>query len=371
MWLTSRSYNRQSAISGERRRADGFRRHRLVFRPAVAALEDRKLLSTVKVTNNLDRGKGSLRDAITKAHSSDTIVFDRGLDGQTITLTSGELVINKSLTIQGPGAGQLAVSGGNASRVFEVDGAHAPQTNVSLSGLTIADGNGQGSTDPGYGGAIENYGSWATLTLAACTLSGNSANTGGGAIENHYGTLTVSSSTLSGNSAPVVGGAIYNDSGTLAVSNSTFSGNSATSGGAIYDDSGTLTVSSSSLSGNSAAFGGAIYEVGTLTLSNSTLSGNFATSLGGAVDMSGGSLIVSNSTLSDNSVRQGGHGSAIYMGSGNVTVTGCTLTDSASGYGYFIVVVGGGLTVKNSSFHNPDRLYIDGPYTDGGGNTFN
>jgi hypothetical protein len=57
--------------------------------------------------------------------------------------------------------------------------------------------------------------------------------------------------------------------------------------------------------------------------------------------------------------------------SAKVTVTGCTLTDSAGGYGYFIWVDGGSLTVKNSSFHNPDRFYINGPYTDGGGNTFN
>ncbi len=53
-----------------------------------------------------------------------------------------------------------------------------------------------------------------------------------------------------------------------------------------------------------------------------------------------------------------------------MTVTGCTLTDAAIGYGYFIWVEVAGLTVSNSSFHNPDGLYINGPYTDGGGNTF-
>ena len=63
---------------------------------------------------------------------------------------------------------------------------------------------------------------------------------------------------------------------------------------------------------------------------------------------------------------------AIYMsyGSGNLTVTSCTLTDSASGDGWFIWVDGGTLTVKNSYFHNPDGAYIHGPCTDGGGNTF-
>jgi hypothetical protein len=92
---------------------------------------------------------------------------------------------------------------------------------------------------------------------------------------------------------------------------------------------------------------------------------------GGAIYNYQGSLTVSNSTLSDNSAPYG-YGSAIYMSprSVNVTVTGCTLTDSAGGYGYFIWVHGGSLTVKNSYFHNPDGLYINGPYTDGGGNTF-
>jgi hypothetical protein len=53
-----------------------------------------------------------------------------------------------------------------------------------------------------------------------------------------------------------------------------------------------------------------------------------------------------------------------------VTVTGCTLSDSASGYGYFIWVDSGSLSVKHSDFHNPDSYYIYGPYKDLGGNTF-
>jgi hypothetical protein len=55
-----------------------------------------------------------------------------------------------------------------------------------------------------------------------------------------------------------------------------------------------------------------------------------------------------------------------------VTVSGCTLTDNASG-SQIIWVDGGTLTVKNSSFHgnNPSAIsYIYGPYIDGGGNTF-
>src|SRR5262245_11714047 len=78
--------------------------HRRSFVPRLEALEDRTALSTLTVLNNLDKGAGSLRDAIVKAKDGDTIVFDSGLHSQTITLTSGALDINKSLDIEGPGA---------------------------------------------------------------------------------------------------------------------------------------------------------------------------------------------------------------------------------------------------------------------------
>ena len=90
---------------------------RASFRPQLEALENRWLLSTLTVLNNLDSGAGSLRAEIAVANSNDTIIFAPSLNGKTITLTSGELDLTKNLTIQGPGASQLTVSGGNASRV--------------------------------------------------------------------------------------------------------------------------------------------------------------------------------------------------------------------------------------------------------------
>src|SRR5262249_50407277 len=109
------------------------------FRPMLEGLEQRWVPSTLTVTNNQDSGKGSLRAEIAAAHNGDTIVFAPSLNGQTITLTSGELLIKTSLTISGPGASQLTVSGKNASRVFELSSKTNPQ--VTLSGLTISDGN--------------------------------------------------------------------------------------------------------------------------------------------------------------------------------------------------------------------------------------
>src|SRR6516162_2574228 len=96
-------------------------------------LEGRTLPSTV--TNLSDAGAGSLRQAILDTPAAGTVDFQPGLSG-TITLTSGELLINKDLAISGPGAGLLTVSGNSASRVFEV----AASTTVNISGLTIANG---------------------------------------------------------------------------------------------------------------------------------------------------------------------------------------------------------------------------------------
>src|SRR6187401_3806378 len=61
------------------------------------------------VTTTADSGPGSLRNAVNAANDGDYIYFF-GLDGQTITLTSGELLINKTLTITGPGANLLTVA---------------------------------------------------------------------------------------------------------------------------------------------------------------------------------------------------------------------------------------------------------------------
>src|SRR6266571_3071331 len=76
--------------------------------------------ATVTVINTSDSGAGSLRQAISDSSSGDTIDFDSSLNGQTITLTSGELLIDENLTITGPGANLLAVNGNAADRVFEI-----------------------------------------------------------------------------------------------------------------------------------------------------------------------------------------------------------------------------------------------------------
>src|SRR5205823_1425627 len=98
---------------------------------ACAAIAPPPALVAVKNTN--DSGPGSLRQAVADVAPGGTVTFDVA---GTITLTGGELTIDKDLTINGPGANQLTVSGNNLSRVFNINGG-----SVRISGLTISNGH--------------------------------------------------------------------------------------------------------------------------------------------------------------------------------------------------------------------------------------
>jgi CSLREA domain-containing protein len=242
---------------------------------------------SVLVTSEADPGDGTcdvaectLREAIAAVAPAGTINFDTvGVFAtpQTITLTVGELSLNRSVTINGTGANRLAISGNNASRVLYV----GPDSVVTLDGLTVA--NGSVRLDPSgstRGGGILNDG---ILTVSNSAIFANSASHGGGiysgGIYNNVN-LQVITSTVSGNSA-AHGGGIYNQNKTLTLSGSTISGNLAISiggdagdGGGI-NNQGTMTASASTITDNRARVGGGgIFSVGTETLSNTIVAGN-------------------------------------------------------------------------------------------------
>jgi hypothetical protein len=251
--------------------------------------------ATITVINSADGGPGSLRQALADANDGDTIDFS--VSG-TIALTSGELVVDKNMTISGPGATNLSVDGNASSRVLHINS----DKTVTISGLTIANGAGDS------GGGI--YNEHAALTLSNCTVSGNSASHFGGGIFS-YGSLR---------------------SATLTLNNSTISGNSASFGGGIDNYVATLTANNSTLSGNSASFGGGIenvagYGSATLTLNNSTLSGNSATDGGGIYNA------FATLNITDTILNARVSGENIYNDSGTVTSHGYNLSsDSGSGY---------------------------------------
>jgi hypothetical protein len=103
----------------------------------------------ITVTNINDSGPGSLRQALADANDGDTITF--AVSG-TIGLTSGELLVDDSITISGPGANMLTVSRASAThfRIFHVNPGHS----VTIAGLTISNGSPQGNFPDTAGGAF-------------------------------------------------------------------------------------------------------------------------------------------------------------------------------------------------------------------------
>ena len=231
--------------------------------------------TVIPVTNTNDSGAGSLRQALTIANDGD-IIDATGVSG-VITLSTGVLVVNKNVAINGPGADVLAVDGNTASTVFQVN-ANGP---VAISDVTIR--NGQGN----FGGGILNNDVGA-LTVISSTVSGNMAPFGGGIYNG--GGLTIVNSTLSGNTASSEGAGVYN-AATLTISNSTFSGNAARGEGGACINEGMLLITNSTLSGNSAIdVGGGIYNLGTLHIGNTVLKRGAS---GDNINVNGGGTVTS------------------------------------------------------------------------------
>lgn len=230
--------------------------------------------ATLTVTSLQDSGSGTLRSAIDLAASGDTIDFQAGLSG-VITLESPLPVLDQDLTLQGPGAGVITVSGNDLHRVFFVESGAV----VVISGLTIADGFTDepfGSTDEtdGFGGGIFNRGN---LTLEDSIVQDNIAEFGGGGLSND-GTLNLRRSTITGNSTDTdtntIGGGIENFNGSVGIVQSTISGNLANSGGGIENFGGEVTLLFSTVAENSAASGSGVLNDGDFTAKNSLVADN-------------------------------------------------------------------------------------------------
>jgi uncharacterized repeat protein (TIGR01451 family) len=251
--------------------------------------------ATYTVTNTNDSGAGSLRQAILDAESNggaDEIVFNAGVSG-TITLGSALPEITEDLTITGPGADVLAVSGADSYRVFHITGGA-----VTISGLTISHGY------PDTAGALGNYGgglyiaSPASVTLRECAITDNTLPSDGtlaGAGIYSDGDLTLERCTVSGNDAAdnSGGGLFVFTPSLLSVTASTISGNSADYGGGIYIDGTSAELNSTTVTNNSANGddGGLVVDtMGTITLTNSIVAGNTSAGSYPDVDEFGGDI---------------------------------------------------------------------------------
>ncbi len=271
----------------------------------------------IVVTNNNDSGAGSLRDAVASAAPGQTITFSTA---GPIVLTTGEILIDKNLSIDG-GAGGMTINANGSSRIFNITGA---ANTITLKNLELINGNAGG----GFGGAIA---CGANLNVSFCTFFGNTAGNDG-AIQ-FYGNTTANfvSCNFTNNTATSQAGAIELDLGTYTLVNCLFTGNT------------------------SGSFGGAVLTGINTTIINCTFTENTATTGGGALwgyNYGGGTIInlynniFANNTASNNTDIQADI--ALAAASNNL------ITD-ASGSG--ITVGSNGNISGNPLFVNPGSDY--------------
>jgi hypothetical protein len=261
-----------------------------------------------------EAGHTTLRDAIASANelgnADSTITFASGLSG-TITLNGTELPpITNSTVINGPGAGQIAIDGDDASRIFEVSA-----SDVTIAGLTATNGS-----ITGAGGGI--FLQAGHLSLSNSVVSGNTSTGHGAGIYVNTGTLTVDSSTISDNHATAdYGGGIgtnggMSGAGATTIQNSTISGNSAAlfGGGAYFNYRSPATVMNSTIYDNASDEGAGLYHFGQpvvgsqgLVVTGSTITHNDASVRGGGIASSGTSTQprMRNTIVSGNSAPDG------------------------------------------------------------------
>ncbi len=291
------------------------------------ALESRRVLATLVVNSLADgdlaslAGDGlvSLREAITAANTDavagdaaagdgyDTIEFSDDLSG-VIQLAATQLEISDGLSIVGPGASQLTIDGGDATRIFDVTDGLETFIEVSISGLTLTGGNAIAGAEAGFGGAIR---SREHLTLSDSVLEDNRAQHDGGALATHSGNTHISGVTFRENVSET-SGAIGKILGHMVIVNSSFLRNQGTAAvGAVYNFSGSMEIVDSLFDGNTSGFlgGGALAVQGPTTVNSSTFVDNMTEGFGGALYNLGvddTQLFVQNSTIVGNSAGRGG-----------------------------------------------------------------
>ncbi|MCP4540895.1 MAG: CSLREA domain-containing protein [Chloroflexi bacterium] len=268
----------------------------------------------VTVVNTDDSGAGSLRQAISDACDGGQIDFNLTLPA-TITLTSGELSIAQTLTLNGPGKDLLAVSANNASRVFKISGSIA----VTMTGLTIRDGKTAGS-----GGGI--HINTADLSLYATRVISNMSgdyhvDSGGGIAKSGTGTLLCADGTeIRENVAQSYGGGIYMYGGTVILKDSYIVGNQVIKnaagfygvGGGLSAKATTLVITNTRVMSNVAEVsGGGLYFDANrweLHVSNSYISGNQSAQWGGGASLVYGTVWMTDTQISNNTALAGGGG---------------------------------------------------------------
>jgi hypothetical protein len=307
----------------------------------------------------------SLREAITAANIADgnTIQFDPALAGSTITLTTGEIQISHSMNIVGPGAGKLAISGGDAGRIFYLSCANATQ-HVSISGLSLRNGS-----TTGDGGAISSKRCY--LDLSGANISASHAKGGGGVSFNNG---RIAHTVVSTCNADAAGGGVLEvmGEGPQSIEYSTISSNHAGGfgGGVAILFTGSSVIRRSTIDHNFvpppqtvSGFGGgaiAVTNAG-LKLYFSTITNNHSYKAGGGISFAdfdtANAASVYRSTITSNYSNMT-EGNGLYAAAGRPTVTASIVADNFNKYGG--TDLSGSFLLVYSLVQNPGNATISG-----------
>jgi hypothetical protein len=159
------------------------------------------------------------------------------------------------------------------------------------------------SAGSGVGGGIDGGPGnppYEVISISRSRVVGNEATDGGGGVR-AYNRVTITKSTIANNRGGAgVGGGIWNGQGTLTVKSSTLSGNTTNNDGGAIEDYDVSTLINDTITRNHAGGnGGGVQGDGTSTTLNAvTIARNTAGSAGGGID---GILSVGNSLIALNS----------------------------------------------------------------------
>jgi hypothetical protein len=293
--------------------------------------------ATLTVTNCNDIGVGSLRDAVARASSGDTITM-QSLECSRISLSHGPVMIMQGdLTLIGRNRA-ITVYGRDTTQVLR----HTGMGTLKIQGLSIAHGLTEGGQAQGgcifTAGNVELRNSQVHHCVASGIGAGNLAGGGGvyAAGKASLFTSAVYNNTAKndGNTDTSANGGGVLAKGQLTAIHSDISYNTAqgSGGGAMAHG---VDVRSTNISGNSAQIAGGLTvdaegfaPFPAATVANSTIARNHASQNVGGAWLAPGKVLVVNSTISGNSAADGEVGGLYMQGDYEVETAGMVLNST-------------------------------------------